>query len=391
MLSPTGTVGARSRGCGHAEDAVSRGRSDTGKRGFRVTTTIVETVDALTPAWLTEVLAGTAVLERGGSEVVSVAAAPLGTGQMCDSYRLRLELADGSARELIAKLPSTDPNSRAAGLGLRAYEKEVRFYQELVDGLAVRTPVVHHSDIDTTTGAFVLLMEDMAPATQGDQLVGCSVDEARAALSELVGIHAPRWGDPALHELEWLKGERGPARDMMIQMLPVLWTGFLERYDDDLTDQVRSAGAVVFARLASFYEDREPVTVVHGDYRLDNLLFHPADGSVAVLDWQTCTIGPGPADAAYFVGAGLLPEVRRAHETELFDHYFRGLVGAGVDADRDGCWTAYRRGTWNGLVMAVGASMLVERTERGDQMFMAMASRHAQHAIDLDAAQLLDA
>ena len=35
--------------------------------------------------------------------------------------------------------------------------------------------------------------------------------------------------------------------------------------------------------------------------------------------------------------------------------------------------------------MAVGASMLVERTERGDDMFMAMAHRHAAHAIDLDA------
>jgi hypothetical protein len=354
-----------------------------------VTTTIVESVDALTPAWLTDVLAGTDLL--AGSAVVAVAASPLGTGQMCDSYRVHLELADGTSQELIAKLPSTDPSSRAAGLGLRAYEKEVRFYQELVDGLDVRTPTVHHADIDTATGAFVLLMEDMAPAAQGDQLVGCTVDQARAALSELVGIHAPRWGDPALHDLEWLKGDRGPARDMMVQMLPVLWTGFLERYDEQLTDQVRRAGEIVFARLASFYEDREPVTVVHNDYRLDNLLFHPADGSVTVLDWQTCTIGPGPADAAYFVGAGLLPEVRRAHEAELFDHYLEELVAAGVDADRDDCWAMYRRGTWNGLVMAVGASMLVERTERGDQMFMAMASRHAQHAIDLDAAELLDA
>jgi hypothetical protein len=357
-----------------------------------VTTTIVETVEALTPQWLTEVLAGTPALagvDGEEREVVAVESAPLGTGQMCDSFRLHLTLDDGSSRDLVAKLPSTDESSRAAGLGLRAYEKEVRFYQELADDLDVRTPTVHHADIDTTTGAFVLLMEDMAPATQGDQLEGCTLDQARAALSELVGIHAPRWGDPSLHDLEWLEGDRGPARDMAIQMLPVLWTGFLERYDEELTDEVREAGGIVFARLASHYEDREPATVVHHDYRLDNLLFHPTDGTVAVVDWQTCTVGPGPADAAYFVGAGLLPEVRRAHETELFDHYCSGLVDAGVDVSRDDCWTAYRRGTWHGLVMAVGASMLVERTERGDRMFMAMASRHARHALDLDAAELL--
>ena len=35
--------------------------------------------------------------------------------------------------------------------------------------------------------------------------------------------------------------------------------------------------------------------------------------------------------------------------------------------------------------MAVAASMLVERTDRGDQMFLTMAARHARHALDLDA------
>ena len=42
-----------------------------------------------------------------------------------------------------------------------------------------------------------------------------------------------------------------------------------------------------------------------------------------------------------------------------------------------------------GLLMAVGASMLVERTERGDEMFMTMASRHSQHVLDLDATELI--
>ena len=350
-----------------------------------MTTTIVETVEGLTPEWLST------VLEDDAGTVTSVDARPLGTGQMCDSYRVRAERSDGSVTTLIAKLPSADVSSRTAGLILRAYEKEVRFYQELAADLRVRTPGALHADIDPATGSFVLLLEDMAPAEQGDQLVGCSVDQARASLSELVNLHAPRWGDPTLRDIEWLLGDRGPAREMMIGLLPTMWDGFTDRYADRLGDHVLEAGRIVFARLGSFYADRDPATVVHGDYRLDNLLFHPDDGSVAVLDWQTCTVGPGPADAAYFVGAGLLPDVRRDHEAELFDHYHRGLVTAGVAIDRDDCWAAYRRGTWAGLVMAVGASMLVERTERGDDMFMAMASRHAEHALDLDADELLDA
>jgi hypothetical protein len=39
--------------------------------------------------------------------------------------------------------------------------------------------------------------------------------------------------------------------------------------------------------------------------------------------------------------------------------------------------------------MAFAASMLVERTERGDQMFLTMARRHAAHVLDLSSHELL--
>ena len=78
---------------------------------------------------------------------------------------------------------------------------------------------------------------------------------------------------------------------------------------------------------------------------------------------------------------GLLTEDRRAHEALLA----AGVTGYGWED----CWTDYRRGTFAGLLMAVGASMMVERTERGDEMFMAMAARHSQHVLDLDAPDLI--
>ncbi|HEX8803502.1 MAG TPA: hypothetical protein VF743_04900, partial [Acidimicrobiales bacterium] len=96
-------------------------------------------------------------------------------------------------------------------------------------------------------------------------------------------------------------------------------------------------------------------------------------------------------DLAYFVGAGLVAEERRAHEEALVRRYHDALVAAGVEGyDRDRCWHDYRRGTWGGLVMTVAASMLVERTDRGDRMFLTMADRHARHALDLDAVDVID-
>jgi len=77
---------------------------------------------------------------------------------------------------------------------------------------------------------------------------------------------------------------------------------------------------------------------------------------------------------------------RRSVEADLVRGYHTALTAAGVtDYALDQCWQEYRRGTWSGLIMAVAASMLVERTARGDQMFLTMAERHSRHALDLDA------
>ncbi|HEY3701214.1 MAG TPA: hypothetical protein VGL32_03055, partial [Acidimicrobiales bacterium] len=71
--------------------------------------------------------------------------------------------------------------------------------------------------------------------------------------------------------------------------------------------------------------------------------------------------------------------------------YHDALRAAGVvDLGWDDCWTQYRRYTFGGLIMAVAASMLVEQTDRGDDMFVTMAQRHGRHAIDLEAERLVD-
>jgi hypothetical protein len=350
--------------------------------------TIADTPAALTPEWLSAAL---------DAPIADVALTPVGTGQMCDSIRLHLTYEPGAPTDrarpatVVAKLPAADPTSRATALALRNYEIEVRFYQDLAPHLPIRTPRVHYADIDVATASFVLLLEDLAPAQQGDQLAGCSVDQAVVALDELVKLHAPRWGDPTLADLDWLHRDPEGNRAFLLGLLPQLWDGFRQRYADRLGPEVHEAGDALFANLEGFMTaETGPWTVVHGDYRLDNLLFGEHDDAVAVVDWQTCAHGPALNDVAYFIGAGLLPDERRAHERDLVRRYHDGLAAAGVDGyDWEQCWDGHRRGTWSGLIMAVAASMLVERTARGDEMFMVMAHRHARHALDLDAPALL--
>ena len=58
-------------------------------------------------------------------------------------------------------------------------------------------------------------------------------------------------------------------------------------------------------------------------------------------------------------------------------------------SDGEGVWRDYRLYAFSGVLMAIFASMNVERTERGDEMFAVMAERPAWQAIDLDSLSLL--
>jgi aminoglycoside/choline kinase family phosphotransferase len=354
--------------------------------------TIADTPEALTAEWLTDALRSSGRL--GGATVRSASARPLGTGQMSDSLRVEVTY-DGETdlpTTMVAKQPAADPTSRATGLSLRSYEKEVRFYQELAPTLGVSVPSVYHADIDPETGSFVLLLEDLAPAEQGDQLAGCTVEEAASALAGLVPLQATRWGDPELHATEWLAGDPDTNRAFMAMALPMFWEGFRERYANQLEPHVLAVGDPLFSSFNDYLEPFVdiPLTVVHGDYRLDNLLFRGSELR-GIVDWQTVTVGGNMLDVSYFIGAGLREEDRRPNEEALVRGYYDALVAAGVsDFGWERCWWGYRRTSFAGLVMAVGASMLVEQTERGDAMFMTMAHRHCRHALDLDAPDVID-
>jgi aminoglycoside/choline kinase family phosphotransferase len=259
----------------------------------------------------------------------------------------------------------------------------------------IRTPRCYYADIDGEGPDFALLLEDLRPATQGDQLAGCTPDVARAAVLELVGLHAPRWCDASLRGVGWL-GESGEAGaeafcGIYRQLLGPFFDRYGARLEPDERAIIEAVGDAPHGPL--FSPTREPFSLIHVDYRLDNLLFDRRfdPPRVAVVDWQSITLGPPLNDVAYFLGAGLLPEARRPVEAAIVREYHAALRAASVAGyDWARCWNDYRRGTFAGFGVTVIASMMVQQTERGDEMFTAMARRHAQHALDLAAAEFLD-
>ena len=342
----------------------------------------------LTAAWLSEALAGVA----DGARVRRLSRRRIGLGNVADSFRLVIDWdrPTTAPTSVVAKVPAADETSRAAGFATRTYELEACFYNDLAASVWVNSPLCYLARFDAEAGAYVVLLEDLAPAEPGDQLAGCRPEDAAGAVAELAALHAPRWGDEALLELAWLDRPSPDAAAVTGEFVASLFPGFVDRYRDRLEDGVAGLAERLMAALPRYLGDRPgPWTVQHGDFRLDNLLF--GGPRVAVLDWQTVRIGPAYSDLAYFIGSGLLPEDRRASEQDLVDSYRHALAQAGVELTGEECWDGYRRYCFDGLVMAVAASMLVARTPRSDDMFMAMANRHGRQALDLGAEEFLAA
>ncbi|MFU8814957.1 MAG: phosphotransferase [Pseudomonadales bacterium] len=354
----------------------------------------IPTPQDITAGWLTE------RLREGGhadADVRAFTAQRIGTGQigMCIRYELDLPATDTTTpRSLVGKFPSDDPVSRATGVQLRNYLKEVRFYRELKARVGISTPRCYYAAIVDEGPEFLVLLEDLRPAVQGDQLQGCDAAVAEAAVLELVGLHGASWNDQSLRGVDWLGEPSKESREMLLSLYQTLLPGFLDRYGARL----EADEADIIARVAQapqgplFASLQTPYSLVHVDYRLDNLLIdnRVRPPKIAVVDWQSITLGSPMSDVAYFLGAGLLPEHRRPVEEGIVRAYHRALGECGVsDYPWERCWNDYRRGSFAGFGVTVIASMLVQQTPRGDEMFVAMARRHSRHALDHHAGEFL--
>lgn len=331
---------------------------------------IVTDVSGLTAAWVSEAL---------GAAVTEVVAEQVGTGQIGTCYRLRLTGADVPASVLV-KLPAADQGSRDLLAG--AYRGELIFYAEIAPTVAVRVPACHFAAIAPDSGDFTLVMEDLAPAVQGDQIAGCTVDQARDAVINLAGLHGPRWSDPTLEDFDHLALSGPEDAAMLAELAGPTTELFIEGLGNLLAaEDVDTLRACVPVIEAWSLARPERFALVHGDYRLDNLMFAPTGAPadvprVVAVDWQTLSLGLPARDLAYFVGTSLDPAVRASSERDLVAAYHAALTSYGVSGHSlEECWDDYRLAMVQGPLVATFGCAYGTRSERGDRMFATMVAR----------------
>lgn len=345
----------------------------------------------VTAGWLSEVLSG----EERRTVVDDVVVVPVGTGQTGATYRLAVTYGDNPGNlpdTLVIKLPVQDDALRG-GL-VMGYLSEVAFYDRVAHLMAVPTPRSYYADITEDGADFALLLADLAPAEQGDQIAGADEREAQLAVTALAGLHGPSWCDPTwlgLSEVAMPKpGDDDAARgmgDVAKMAVPMMLDKIGSRLDDKDRETVTAA-----MDLVTPWQMAEPAryALMHGDYRLDNLLYDPDRTMVTVVDWQTMGVGLPARDLAYFTATSLLPPARAALEEQLVDAYYRALLGHGVTGyDRDTCWRDYRLGMLQGPLITTFGCAFASATERGADMFVVMLQRSCQAIRELGTLELI--
>jgi len=356
---------------------------------------------ALTPDWLTEALRAGGVIS--GSKVTSMQQQILGAGAgfMGQLARVKLDYdaeAPGAPASLIAKFPSNIPENRAVGNAFHFYERECRFYGEIAAEVDLRVPRCYYRAMDVEGDQYILLIEDMEPAVVGDQLNGCTLRAAELAITSLAQFQAAWLENPRLHDLDWM-----PAIDVpwytqaVLDSYAQVWPQFLERFGDKLSPQMVATGEKLGEKAGKIMEEMAvpPRTIIHGDYRLDNLFFGTEDGkpAMAVADWQIACRGRGVFDIAYFMSGGVPSDVRRGNEMRLLKEYHRILTaGSNVAYDFDECLRDYRKSVLFCLVYPViGGGSVDMGNERGVALWNAILDRNVAAISDLDAAEMIPA
>lgn len=368
-----------------------------------------ETPEELTASWLSSAL---------GGEIRAVVQTPLGDGQgfMGDILRLDLEAEDTAIpRALVAKLPKKA--NRVMGELLGLYEREIMFFREFGERVPIHVPRLYYSEFDRDKGSekqeeilravdrlprvfskvisglgtaiaaakkrrYLLLIEYFGDMRPGDQLAGLSVPECRQVLGAIAPLHRRYWQSPELDNHFWLL-----AMDVDARIRHGMFLQHAEQYetvlDSELAPQLRwlrEHGEGLVRQLVQ----QAPVTLLHCDLRLDNVVFDGED--CAFIDFQLVRRGPAAYDVAYFLSSALREDATASEEQALLEHYHRAL--AVPDYAFETFQRDYERAVLTVLAGLASASDIDFANDRGARMMAAWLRRLQRRAVSIDPTRL---
>jgi len=339
---------------------------------------IPESPQAVTAEWLSKALSRHKEITRAGIKAVQVNALQDLDGSVGQMARINLDysqVSDDVPSSLIGKFSTTNPVIRDLANKAGLYKREIYFFEANgSDDLPI--PRCYYGAVDTDTGASLLLLEDLGHYQISDIVKGASSSEAEGVMDCLATLHAKWWDNPKLESMPWL-----PPFNQNIQLMRSLikWEAVLQHVKSSLPDfQLADSFLEVvqnfdhYLKPFSNHFTKSPLTCIHCDLHLDNLLFSASQDEppIMMIDWQFVAQGRGITDIAYFMIRSISPEQRRKTEHSLVKRYHDSLVKKGVNNySFDDCWAEYQHAFfWPFMVVlaavSTGGKAFVSNPER---------------------------
>jgi hypothetical protein len=351
------------------------------------------TATEITPSWLTGALRAGGHLAQANIVAIGVQAIGQEVGFLDGLARLRLtyDHNEGDApSSVVVKTPSREAAYRQIGDRYHAYEREIRFYGDVAPRTPIRLPRCFYRGMDPAADAYLLVLEDLGALTAGDQVHGLTQAQAGGAVETIGRLHACWWATPALEALDWM-----PHRNIQPARYRRFWPRFRETAGHLLPASALALGEKVGDHLDWLLRAMEepPHTIVHSDFRADNLLFDVPSGPdpVVVVDWQLAVRGRGALDVARLLCGSIASPERAACEMAVLQRWQQTLAAGGVrgysfrQALHD-----YRLGALLCLYFPVTIHEAEEGAgKRGMALADAQIKRFFTAALELDAASVL--
>ena len=348
----------------------------------------------ITPTWVEGVMRGSGNLEDGVT-VTSVATERIGEGVGILSILQRViptySGATKAPKSIVVKYPTDDPVQRGTADALAFYIREIVFYRDCAPSAPFKTAKCYGQAIESDNTNFTIAMEDISHYRPLNQLDGVSLSDAKIMLEKLADFHAMWWNSPKLPAMQDIFPPMlNPIYETVIPMLWAQGWPNVEKYAGHLLpDSVRHIGGIWAEKVSWMLTNlMAPMTLCHGDYRADNMMF---DGNEpVVIDYQICGTGSGIFDVGYFISQSIATKERRGHDRELVDLYLDRLETHGITIDRDEMWRQYLVAICFCVTYGVTSfASYPEQNERGKQLVTDMLLRSLDCVADNDALKVI--
>ena len=361
---------------------------------------LVRSADEITAAWMQRALAAGGASDLPEIDAVEIQKLSEVTNALGNLFRCRLIARGGGAANpasVVVKLPTSHSLAFRLAKWLSLHRREHVYYRDIARHCDVRTPSLLYGDFDSKSHRFVLVLEDLGGMETIRQIDGVGAERALSAIRAIARLQGRFWdaaNEPALAACgAFLTGGEGRImQTLYLLTLPVAFERFGDVFTTDTHRLAEEFGSRIVAQFAAVGDG--PKTVVHGDYRGDNVLFGDgANGDLAVIDWQGCGIGCGMYDVAFFLGTSVSIDDRRRIERDAVGEYHDIVCQMGAtNFTRDDCWRSYRQNMLSTLMPMVIGSGGIDMSDRAlrDQT-RGLLTRTLTAIEDLDAQELLPA